>query len=52
LGCCTCAQRSVSGFKGSDEKLIRLFEEKREQVREYLASDEIPDAVAALVKSD
>ena len=51
LGCCTCAQRSVSGFKGPDENLICLFEEKREQVREYLASDKVPDAVAALVKS-
>ena len=50
LGCCTCAQRSVAGFKGADEKLIRLFEQKRAEVREYLASDRIPDAVAALVK--
>lgn len=50
LGCCTCAERSVSGFKGSDETLIRLFEKKREQVQEYIASDRIPAAVAALVK--
>jgi hypothetical protein len=50
LGCCTCAQRSVSGFKGSDEDLIDLFEEKREKVREYLESEDVPDSVAALVE--
>lgn len=50
LGCCTCAQRSVSGFKGSDEELIELFEEKREEVRRYVRSDEIPEPVAALVE--
>ncbi len=48
LGCCTCAQRSVSGFKGTDEELIALFEDKRREVREYLASDEVPRPVAAL----
>jgi hypothetical protein len=50
LGCCTCARRSVAGFKGSDRELIRMFEEAREEVRAYLASDEIPDPIAALVK--
>lgn len=50
LGCCTCAARTVSGFKGSDEEIIRQFEEAREQVREYLEGDEIPDAISALVK--
>ncbi|HET90751.1 MAG TPA: hypothetical protein ENN99_08455 [Chloroflexi bacterium] len=50
LGCCTCACRSIAGFKGSDKELVRQFEEAREEVRAYLASDEIPDPVAALVK--
>jgi hypothetical protein len=49
LGCCTCAQRSVSGFKGSDEELIALFEEKRRQVQNYVASDRVPEPIAALV---
>jgi hypothetical protein len=49
LGCCTCARRSVGGFKGSDKELIRQFEETREEVRAYLASDEIPGSIAALV---
>jgi hypothetical protein len=52
LGCCTCAQRSVSGFKGSDEELIALFEEKRRTVEEYLASDEVPEPIAGLVAGD
>ena len=43
LGCCTCARRTVSGFKGSDEEIIRLFKEARKEVRAYLASDEVPD---------
>jgi hypothetical protein len=49
LGCCTCACRSVAGFKGSDKELIRRFEEAREEVRAYLASDRIPGPIAALV---
>ena len=50
LGCCTCAQRSVSGFKGDDAELIALFAEKRERVREYLHSEEIPGPIAALAR--
>ena len=49
LGCCTCARRSVGGFKGSDRELIHLVEEARDEVREYLASGEIPEPIAALV---
>lgn len=37
LGCCTCARRTITGFKGSDEDLIRLFEEARAKVRAYLS---------------
>jgi len=49
LGCCTCARRSVGGFKGSDKELVHLFEEAREEVRDYLSSGEIPGPIAALV---
>jgi hypothetical protein len=49
LGCCTCARRSVGGFKGSDRELIHLVEEARDEVRDYLASGEIPEPIAALV---
>jgi len=50
LGCCTCAERSVSGFKGSDKKLLALYEEKHEEMCQYIASNEIPDYIAALVE--
>jgi hypothetical protein len=49
LGCCTCAKRTVGGFKGSDKDITRLFKEIREEVRVYLASDDIPDPIAALI---
>jgi hypothetical protein len=49
LGCCTCARRTVAGFKGSDDDLIGLFEDARREVRVYLKSGEISDAIAALV---
>jgi hypothetical protein len=50
LGCCTCARRTVGGYKGSDEDIIAEFEEAREEVRVFLESDEIPEAIAALVE--
>ena len=50
LGCCTCARRSISGFKGSDRELVHKFEEAREEVREYLKSKNVPDPIAALVE--
>lgn len=49
LGCCTCARRSVSGFKGSDKELVRKFENTREEVRAYLQSEDIPAPIAAMV---
>jgi hypothetical protein len=39
LGCTTCAKRTVTGFKGSDEVLRERFEEEREEVRRYLEGD-------------
>jgi len=51
LGCCVCARRTVSGFKGSDSDMIRLFEETRQEVREYLALGRLPAGVAALVST-
>jgi len=49
LGCCTCAQRSVSGFKGPDEELIALFKRNRRRVQDYLASKDVPEPISALV---
>ncbi|HEC33161.1 MAG TPA: hypothetical protein ENI37_00390 [Chloroflexi bacterium] len=50
LGCCICARRTVAGFKGADADMIRLFEEAREEVREYLDYGDLPIGVAALVQ--
>ncbi len=50
LGCCTCARRTVAGYKGSDADMIRLFEEAREEVRAYLEHGDLPPGVAALVE--
>lgn len=50
LGCCTCAKRSVSGFKEDDGELIALFRERRREVRVYLQSDDVPQPIAALAK--
>lgn len=49
LGCCTCARRTITGFKGSDKELIRLFEKAREEVRAYLASGQLPEPLAELL---
>jgi len=50
LGCCTCAQRSVSGFKGDDRALIALFQSKRGEVLAYLESDDVPSPIAGLAR--
>ncbi len=42
LGCQTCSQRIIAGFKGTDEDLLRLYEEAREDVRRYLETGQPP----------
>ncbi len=36
LGCSACARRAVGGFKGSDEELLRKFEQAKREVEEFL----------------
>jgi hypothetical protein len=50
LGCCTCARRTVSGYKGGDGELIGLFEEAREEIRVYLAQPDLPVGVVTLIQ--
>jgi hypothetical protein len=50
LGCCTCSSRTIAGFKGTDAELIRKFEEARDEVRAYIDSGELPEAIGRLVK--
>jgi len=45
LGCCACAQRALSGFKGSDAALLRRFEEAKKQIISYLESRGIEPVV-------
>ncbi len=36
LGCQTCSQRIIAGFKGSDEDLVFLYEEAKQDIERYL----------------
>ncbi|MCS7250977.1 MAG: hypothetical protein RMK32_04990 [Anaerolineae bacterium] len=36
LGCATCSQRAVAGFKGTDEELIQRLREARKEIEAYL----------------
>jgi hypothetical protein len=36
MGCSACARRTVSGFKGADETLLRAFQKARSEVSQYL----------------
>ncbi len=38
LGCCTCAQRAIKGFKRSDRVLLRYYDRSRREVMRYLES--------------
>ena len=38
LGCCTCAQRAIKGFKSSDRALMRYYARARREIMRYLES--------------
>ena len=38
LGCCTCAQRAIKGFKSSDKALMRYYARARREILRYLES--------------
>jgi hypothetical protein len=38
LGCCTCAQRAIKGFKSSDKALLRYYGRARREILRYLES--------------
>jgi hypothetical protein len=46
LGCCTCAQRAVKGFKRSDRALLRYYEKAKREVLEYLESVDAEEKAA------
>src|SRR5512141_215530 len=36
MGCAACAKRTVAGYKGADDALLRAFQKARTEVDEYL----------------
>ncbi len=36
MGCAACAKRTLGGYKGADDTLIRAFHKARAEVEEYL----------------
>ena len=48
LGCCTCARRTISGFKGDDDELLERYHKALENVREYLKGD-LPESVTLML---
>ncbi len=48
LGCCTCARRTIGGFKGDDDSLLELYEKSLADVQAYLSKEQ-PLAVAVLL---
>ncbi|MCD4738786.1 MAG: hypothetical protein K8R89_05955 [Anaerolineae bacterium] len=51
LGCCTCAQRSVSGYKGTDEELLADYQENLARVRKYASNTNMALATEIMLKA-
>ena len=49
LGCCTCARRTIGGFKGDDTSLIELFEQSLADIQAYTDKEQ-PLSVALLLR--
>ncbi len=49
LGCCTCARRTISGFKGDDTTLIDTYSKALDDVRGYVVKEQ-PLCVDILLK--
>ncbi len=52
LGCCTCAQRTINGFKGDDDELLTTYHKALDEVTEYVEQEELPLSVKLMVKKD
>jgi len=50
LGCCTCARRTLSGYKGSDEDLLAQYQKMLDEVKEYLERPDLPRPVALMLR--
>ena len=49
LGCCTCARRTISGFKGDDTSLIELYENALADVHAFVSKEQ-PLSVSLLLR--
>ncbi|MBN2002292.1 MAG: hypothetical protein JXA21_02950 [Anaerolineae bacterium] len=49
LGCCTCARRTISGFKGDDTTLIDTYSKALDDVRGFVTKEQ-PLSVDILLK--
>ncbi|MEA3396115.1 MAG: hypothetical protein U9R05_01470 [Chloroflexota bacterium] len=52
LGCCTCARRTISGFKGDDKELLERYHRALENVRTYLQKDDLPEPVRLMLQEE
>jgi hypothetical protein len=48
LGCCTCARRTVSGYKEDDASLVELYEKSLVEVKSFVEKQQ-PLSVALLL---
>lgn len=52
LGCCTCARRTISGFKEDDDKLLGRYNEVLNNVHEYVRQEKRPLSVALMLQEE
>ncbi len=50
LGCCTCAQRTINGFKGNDDELLSEYHSALEEVQAYITEEGLPLSVQLLLE--
>jgi hypothetical protein len=44
MGCSACAKRTVAGYKGADENLLRAFKQARAEILRYLDGEVLEKA--------
>ncbi len=49
LGCCTCARRTISGYKEDDSALLELFDKSLAEVRAFIEKQQ-PLSVSLLLE--
>lgn len=49
LGCCTCARRTVSGYKEDDTSLLEVYEKALDEVKMYIKK-KLPLSVSLMVE--